>query len=225
MRKLPIILIVFIAPAAIGQTYLYGGLGLTRLSTSAAEAFDQLNETDTPLVSGSFKKFDRSKAVKNIGLGYQINGQLAAEIGYANLGEYKQVFEGTYSNGGTDTATVNSNIRAIRINGVYQNEITTGLNLLWKFGVSKTSNKVDTYLNPPVGPSFKNSVTRPFFGIGLSKDLGKSFFTRFDWDRYYTRFNYGPDYTDSPTPTYYGRDVQTKVSPIDAFSISVGYRF
>jgi hypothetical protein len=193
--------------------------------TNSTAAGNQVNETDTPMVNDTFTTFDTSKVSKNISLGYSFNKSLSIEVGYANLGTYHQALTGTYANGLTSSYSPDSQISAYRINGVYTYSFEKVADLLLKFGLSQTSNKVNTYSSPPVGPSFTTRVTKPFIGIAVSKDITENIFMRLDWDRYYTNFNYGPDYSDNPTPVYYGRDVQTKVVPLDNIYFSVGYRF
>jgi hypothetical protein len=225
MKKIVICFICFFSTNLFAQVYVYGGLGVTQLQTDATAAANQVNSTDTPIVSDTFTRFDTSKVSKNLSLGYSFNKSLSIEVGYANLGSYQQALTGTYANGSTASYAPNSQISAYRINGVYTYSFEKIADLLFKFGVSQTSNKVSTYLSAPVGPSFTTRVTKPFIGIAASKDITDNVFVRLDWDRYYTNFNYGPDYTDNPSPTYYGRDVQTQVTPIDNFYFSVGYRF
>lgn len=225
MKKICISFLCFFCTNLYAQVYVYGGLGLTHLETDSTAAANQINSTDTPLTSGSFSRFDTSKVSKNISLGYSFNKSLALEIGYANLGAYQQIFNGVYSNGSTSSYGPNSQISAYRINGVYTYSLEKIVDFLFKFGVSQTSNKVSTFLAAPVGPNFTTRVTRPFIGIAASKDITDNVFVRLDWDRYYTNFNYGPDYSDNPSPTYYGGNVQTQVTPLDNFYFSVGYRF
>jgi hypothetical protein len=225
MKKVILCAICFFSTNLFAQVYVYGGIGITQLQTDATAAANQVNSTDTPMVNDAFSRFDSSKVSKNISLGYSFNKSWSVEMGYANLGSYQQVLTGTYANGTTSTYAPDSQISAYRINGVYTYSFEKIADLLFKFGVSQTSNKVNTYLSAPVGPSFTTRVTRPFVGIAASKDVTENIFVRLDWDRYYTNFNYGPDYSDNPSPTYYGGDVQTKVTPIDNFYFSVGYRF
>ncbi len=225
MKKLILLLFLSNYVFAENNFYIYGGLGETILQTSSTDAANQINATDTPLISASFNKFDKNNLSKNISLGFSFNESLSIEAGYADLGSYKQILNGTYSGGETTTYSPKSEIDAFRINAVYKYDFIKKIDFLFKLGVSQTSNNVTTYLTPPVGPSFKEKVTRPFIGLGLEKNINENVFVRLDWDRYYTRFNYGPDYSDNPTPTYYGGDVQTKVMPLDNFYLSFGYRF
>lgn len=225
MKKIIFCAAFFLTPNLFAQVYVYGGLGGTSLRTNSTAAASQINATDTPLVSASFSRFDTKKVSKNIALGYSFDKSLSLEVGYADLGTYQQIVNGTYASGGNASYAPNSQINAFRINGVYTYSFKKRGDLLFKLGVSQTSNKVNTYLNPPVGPSFTSRVTRPFIGLAVSKDITNNVFLRFDWDRYYTNFNYGPDYSDNPTPTFFGGNVQTKVVPLDNYYFSVGYRF
>jgi len=137
--------------AGIGSAHLTGGADSIDPGAAGSSVLD-LDDDDT-----GWKVF----------LGYQLNPYFAAELSYADLGEFSE----THAAGaGTVTNTVKPS--AWCLDGVGSLPFDSGLSLLAKLGACRWDDDMG------------ENGTSPVFGLGARYDFSRHMGARLEWERY-----------------------------------------
>ena len=145
------------AQMSMSSAYIGGGLGQSKFKDGCGGSF--------PGVSCD----DKDTAFKIFG-GYQFNKNIAAEVGYTDLGKAKA------SGGGV---TAEAKATAIELDAVGAFPVWQQLSILGRLGLYYGEGKLDA-----PGVSGKKNTTDLTYGLGVGWDFTKNLGVRGEWQRY-----------------------------------------
>lgn len=164
-----ILLLSALPAAALAQeTHWYGGMGLGQSKASGACG---------KLTGTGFSCEDSDTAVKVFG-GYQMNRNLALELGYTDLGEMKATGNGI-GNFGT---SVSVSARGPELTGIGLLPIGEQASLFGRAGVFAW--RVEASDSRSSAGSTSASGTSLTYGLGVKVDFTKGLMLRLEWQRY-----------------------------------------
>jgi len=195
------------ATSAMAQSsvYIVGGIGAGKAKLNgtdfptAGEAEGFLEE-EAGLGAGALagtvnRTIDDKDTTWNIAIGYRFNRTWAAELGYANLGEYNVRYSDTLGLGISDS--MNYDVTALKLAGVGTFPVGQSFSLLGKLGLARTTaENSETFSGLGTGASqtFKKSKTRLFWGIGAQYDFSQKVGIRVEYEDY---GKVGANFTDA----------------------------
>jgi OOP family OmpA-OmpF porin len=169
-----------LATSALAQSGLYitGGVGMGKAKFS---------DTDFPQDANFDRTSDTQDSTWNIGIGYRFSRNLAAELGYAELGEYNVRYANGRGPEAGNSFDQNYEVKAWKLAGVGLLPLGSSFSLLGKLGFARTTAELtDNFVEAGVPGTFngKKSRNRLFWGIGAQYDFTPRLGLRLEYEDY-----------------------------------------
>lgn len=167
------------ATASAADLYAYGSFGRSEMDVSKSFYDTELTNAGVTGLSSTLKKGDSSYKV---GIGFQVNQNLAIEGGYVDLGEAKYTASFT---GGDGTAKATATGWTIAAVGILP--VTQDFSVLAKAGLINAEVKISANASGPGGTASGSSSStdwKNFFGIGAAYAVTKNIAIRAEWEKF-----------------------------------------
>lgn len=212
MRKIPVVRLLAavsivsasVAPALAENMYVAASIGQSKVNINKAEIDNALTNAG---VTGLSSSIDDTDTAYKLQVGYQFTPNIAAEIGYVDLG--KLSYNAAYT-GGTASATAKVTGWTVAALGILP--LNNSYSLFAKLGMIDGKVQTDVWATGPGGSATANASStnwRPNYGLGVAYSATKTIDVRGEYERF-------DDLGDAN---------KTGKGNVDLLSVGVAFRF